>query len=71
VLVAWLAKALVATGQVAKRSRRSTTQTALSEDTTLHYNRAALLARKGHVDEAVASCERWLRRAASRRSTSG
>jgi hypothetical protein len=55
VLVAWLAKALVASGRVDEAlAAIDDAERRYPEDTTLHYNRAALLARKGRVDEAAA-----------------
>ncbi len=55
VLVAWLAKSLVAAGRVDEAlAAIDDAERRYPEDTTLHYNRAALLARKGRVDEAVA-----------------
>ena len=55
VLVAWLAKALVAAGRVDEAlAAIDDAERRYPEDTTLHYNRAALLARKGRVDEAAA-----------------
>jgi hypothetical protein len=54
VLVGWLAKALVAGGQI-DRALAVLEDGANShpEDTTLRYNRAALLARQGRVEEAA------------------
>jgi hypothetical protein len=55
ILVAWLAKALVASGRIDEAlAALEDGQRRYPEDTTLHYNRAALLARKGRVDEAAA-----------------
>jgi hypothetical protein len=58
VLVAWLAKALVAAGRVDEAlAEIDDAERRYPEDTTLHYNRAALLARKGRADEAVAELQ--------------
>ena len=58
VLVAWLAKALVAAGRVDEAlAAIDDAEKHYPEDTTLHYNRAALLARKGRANEAVAELQ--------------
>jgi hypothetical protein len=55
VLIAWLAKALVASGRIDEAlAVLEDGHRRYPEETTLHYNRAALLARKGRVDEAGA-----------------
>ena len=55
VLIAWLAKALVASGRIDEAlTVLEDGHRRYPEDPTLHYNRAALLARKGRVDEAAA-----------------
>lgn len=54
ILVAWLAKALVATGRIDEAlAVLDDGQKRHPEDATLHYNRAALLARQGRVEEAA------------------